>query len=538
MNPFQQTIVNSTTAVLTEDPTGLPCLNTNASESISRQSQTLPLDNNIQSVTRDSHLSEEVVQSIQSVKQVCLVALDSLLRNIIADGCITNSPETRLFSNTSLQAHRLLESPHYDLLGSIARHTTSMTYAVDRCTMETSDTVPELTTMINVKRLLNLYPIEIVNRHVDYNLCCTLAELLNNLYRILELAQEDLHKVIPHVESSSNIYQQLQVEVSEFQHNRDTGLVALTGDTCKEISELWKDIGRLISTVNRITCSSQSMEISPPPYTETETGTKSTYQESLPRYFSTEESLLPAPPSALSEKTQHDLDDLLTAIDRLSCVAPRLTNQTITLTESQANEIAMATVARAVETLSSGRMENQRAPLRQSHDFLMDLIIQMNESAARTFDNQRVPMGEALEKKIEMGKVSGVLSKMDRGRFTNQDWSSPNDGVSENTVTLNHLLAKSLDCPGTEKQKNSTPIKKRMSLSARPSKKIDLFIEDIKKKQRCTSASSSASPEESDKDLVHLFNHIFKSKPQLENQRASFSSSHSPTRDVFLTSLT
>ncbi|KAL0085676.1 hypothetical protein J3Q64DRAFT_1744631 [Phycomyces blakesleeanus] len=124
--------------------------------------------------------------------------------------------------------------------------------------------------------------------------------------------------------------------------------------------------------------------------------------------------------SPLGEKTQRELDNLLEAIDRLSSVAPRLNNQRVTLTERQANELAMATVSKAVERLSRGRLDDQRAHLPQRHDLLKNLIHQINKSAARTLDNQRVHMGDALQKRIEVAKVTGVLNRMDRGRLTNQ----------------------------------------------------------------------------------------------------------------------
>ncbi|KAI9031638.1 hypothetical protein CLU79DRAFT_729465 [Phycomyces nitens] len=460
-----------------------------------------PIDYEFLAADQTCRLSPEVVQSLGSVKQVCLVALDSLLKKIVLEGSdgMRVGREMRRLSDSSLQERRSVDGG--DLLGSIARYTTRITHAE----LETTQT-----TMINIKRQLDSHQVLLVDVSVDYNLCCALAALLNDVYRMLELGHVDTQDNIPLNHSSENVYLQLQEEVSEFQKNHAAGLVALEYEDSKEMTVLWSEIERLMHAVDRIT---KSIRSNPPPAYSDLPPT-----EEPPCYPAGEVHGCPREKKrSLGEKTQRELDNLLEAIDRLSSVAPRLNNQRVTLTERQANELAMATVSKAVERLSRGRLDDQRAHLPQRHDLLKDLVQQINKSAARTLDNQRVHMGDALQKRIEVAKVTGVLNRMDRGRLTNQDWCSPEEILLQEMTTMTDLLAKSLHRPQLTKQRYSLPaMKERTVLST------DTLFRKVQKDTQ----------EDTRDELALLMDTIYKAKPQFENQRASFSS-----RQSYLTSI-
>ncbi|KAG0172136.1 hypothetical protein DFQ28_004288 [Apophysomyces sp. BC1034] len=482
-------------------------------------------------------LSSEVVQSLQSVKRVCLIALDSLLRHIVTDSPDpAKNREIRRLSDSTLE-HRRSLIRHGDLLESIARNTNRITHATSGIlSMKRSESWPALATLSGVQRLLHSHQFWLVDVSNEYNLCCALAALLNDVYRILELAQQAPEDDNAEQDAdSSNVYNKLRESVSIFQRDRAAGLMAVESDTSKEMTELWSELDRLMDAVHRL--AHDRLEAPPPAYDD---HSHEIQNEKPPPGYDLSMRKDRVSSTAQSEKTQRDLDNLLSAIDRLSDVAPRLNNQRVALTDRQASEMAAAAVGKVVERLSRGRMDNQRATLPSltaKQDMLRNLVAQIHQSASRTLDNQRVPLSGRLQKKMEAASVNGLLDKIDRGRLTDQDWTSPEQRLLQDLTTMTDLLAQSLHRPRLSKQ--------RYSLSAL--KERDLFINSLFKKvdrlegRRMTNQDaerpkakgprgrSATSPStslvnnpEAEAELIDIFNHIHKSKLQLDNQRASF----------------
>ncbi|KAF7729863.1 hypothetical protein EC973_003597 [Apophysomyces ossiformis] len=483
-------------------------------------------------------LSPEVVQSLQSVKQVCLIALDSLLRQIVTDTPDrAKTKEIRRLSDSTLE-HRHSLVRHGNLLESIARHTNRITHATSGIlSMKRSESWPALATLSGVQRLLHSHQFWLVDVSNEYNLCCALAALLNDVYRILELAEQISEDETTEQDAdASNVYNKLRESVSTFQRDRAAGLMTIESDASSEMTELWSELDRLMDAVHRLV--QDRLEAPPPAYDEPSHATTGDKPPPGYEYAAEKEKSLSY---AQSEKTQRDLDNLLSAIDRLSDVAPRLNNQRVALTDRQANELAAAAVGKVIERLSRGRMDDQRATLPslpEKQDTLRNLVAQIQQAASRTMDNQRVPMNERLQKKMDEASVNDLLDKIDRGRLTDQDWKSPEQHLLQDLTAMTDLLAKSLHRPRLSKQ--------RYSLSAL--KERDLFINSLFKKvdrlegrrmtnqdaerpkpkglrgRSATSPSSSLTNNpEAEAELSDIFDHIHKSKLQLDNQRASFS---------------
>lgn len=112
--------------------------------------------------------------------------------------------------------------------------------------------------------------------------------------------------------------------------------------------------------------------------------------------------------SGNSEKMQRDLDSVSTAIERLYIVSPQLANQRVEPDRRKLRERQLAKLGNAIERLSSGRLDDQRATAsraseeepserrkrvqRQKNLELDRLIEQIDRAASRTLADQRVDL--------------------------------------------------------------------------------------------------------------------------------------------------
>lgn len=384
---------------------------------------------------QNERLSTELVHSLQSVKQVCLVALDSLLRQMV-NAIPSTKPERRL-SDSSLH-----EKTGLSLLGSIVQSTNRLSSSPSQQdqqrAMKRSDSSPAVTTLSIVQQVLTSHQPWILDSSTDYHMCCSLAALLHNVYRILELGQrssddgdddenddnDDDYCTSP-LSPTASIYTQLRESMTTFQKDKAT---AATADktSMREMSLLWDEVDQLM---NSITCLAQDRPDAPPAYHDS-VEPPSLPSPSLPLHSC--EKSLPSPPGYAipNEKAQHDLDQLLSAIDQLSSVSPRLNNQRADLTERQAKELAAATVGRTVERLSRGRLETQQAKLPLTKvETLQGLMTQIQRSSLRSLDNQRACMNTRLKKKMNVAAMNELLDRNDRGRLTSQVGKTRGIGV-------------------------------------------------------------------------------------------------------------
>lgn len=112
--------------------------------------------------------------------------------------------------------------------------------------------------------------------------------------------------------------------------------------------------------------------------------------------------------TALNEKMQRDLESVSEAIERLYVVSPQLANQRVEPDRRLLRERQLAKLGNAIERLSKGRLNNQRAALTEIvperpaeraarlvriQDAALDnLIDQIDRAASRTLANQRVDL--------------------------------------------------------------------------------------------------------------------------------------------------
>ncbi|KAG1113451.1 hypothetical protein G6F42_014461 [Rhizopus arrhizus] len=171
-------------------------------------------------------------------------------------------------------------------------------------------------------------------------------------------------------------------------------------------------------------------------------------------------------------------------------------------------------------------MEDQRAPL-PKHQVLQDLVQQIQKSASRSLDNQRVALNVEQRKNMDFASIHGVLKRLDRGRFADQDWISHEEHLINDLTHTTDLLVKSLNRPAYNRQRFSlSAAKERTLFMSGLFNKVEslegyrLVNQDAELSGKTAAAAAAADENE---DLQQLLNNIYKStKPQLDNQRASF----------------
>ncbi|KAI8334244.1 hypothetical protein BC941DRAFT_432463 [Chlamydoabsidia padenii] len=395
-------------------------------------------------------LKPELVQSLQSVKQVCLVSLDSLLRQLVHT--IPSKSQRRL-SDSSLH--------ETTLLGSIVQSTRRLSTAQ---TMKKSDSTPATLTLVH-----QVLTQQQQHASLDYNMCCALAALLHHVYRILELdyhsSDDDNEPCTSSLVTDDDIYSQLVERLTTFQHKDKL----MTNSNNKEMTILWDELDQLM---NSITC----LATQPPAYHD----------------------IVPPPPG------YHDLDQLLDAIDQLSHVSPRLNNQRVALTERQAKELAAATVGRTVERLSKGQEEV---------DMLQGLMNQIQRSSLRSLDNQRVCM---TTNRINNNKKKKAIS---------QAWATPEQQMIDDMTTMTDMLSKVMNRPKYNQQRYSlSAMKEREFFFHKVLHKMDRMEDRRMTNQDAEWITPRPKQLSMEDELGSLFDTIHRSKSQLDNQRATFTS--------------
>ncbi|CAO3643496.1 unnamed protein product [Cunninghamella blakesleeana] len=518
----------------------------------------------------DNHiLTLELEQSIQTVKSVCLQSLDSLLRQLVNDISTTTKAERRL-SDSSL--HDKLMPSHHSLLGSIAQTTNSLSFISEqqkqKQLMKRSESSPAMTTLSNVQKMLNTHQAWFLDTNSDYNLCCALAALLLHLYRILELGNNhhltststsplSPTSITSPLSPSSSVYSQLRESMTLLQKEKENNMKNIKSKKKNEISTLWEELDHLIEAVTCLAHDRPALDLSSPPpayhdimLTNDQATTTPTFTNRMLNENENEDneknikkstSLLPdytTPIKTQNEKTRYDLDNLLTAMDRLSTLTPtRLNNQRVTMTEKQSKELAAATMGKTIERLSRGRMENQRASLPDllsKQTMLQDLMSQIQRSVLRSSStsletHQRVIIDDRIQKKLEMANIHKLMDRVNRGRLVNQDWKSPEALMIDEMTSMTDMLTKMMNRPQFNRQRYSlSDVKEREIFMDRIFQKVDKM-----EKRRMSNQDAEWSHQqqlwkhkkrssEMEDELNHLFDHIHKSKSQLDNQRASF----------------
>ncbi|KAI9193174.1 uncharacterized protein BJ171DRAFT_480403 [Polychytrium aggregatum] len=226
-----------------------------------------------------------------------------------------------------------------------------------------------------------------------------------------------------------------------------------------------------------------------------------------------------------SSRTRPDeLDRILNVIDRLVAVAPRLVNQTVYLTPEKERIMSAAALAALIEKLVKNRVhyDDQRgvfSPTGKGTTALNILIDQITKSGQRRMSSQRAETTPAFQQKLELGRLSGVVERQSRSRFTNQDWISPETKLLEDLARLNGDLAKSTK--QMEDQRYVVSSKKQMEMFVTSVfGKLDRMSERRMQNQDAVSPTDLKSQRFDELDRI-----MDRMSPSLSNQRSVLRSS-------------
>ncbi|CAG8506757.1 6904_t:CDS:2 [Cetraspora pellucida] len=452
-------------------------------------------------------ISQDVIESLVSVKHVALIALDSLLRQIVADHnshimeSEIRSTHTKMdswrkrsfsFSHSLSQNtnHELDHLPQEErnswirsqLLADIAHNATKLSIGNE---MLQTDSIqqysPDVATLDIIRRQLNSSSSVILSD--DYSLACTLAALLGYLYRILELCDpknpnqsstSELPNIIQTSEeilqsaSSEDIYSTLHKEVTNLQSRRAS--LNIYKNVTDERLATWNEIDRLMEIVASL-CHERSNNDPPPEYSNNLTEEDNEAVVDPPKY--------PLVGGNLkikidNEKTKLDLDNVISAIDRVYNVAPQLNNQRVELNSRQKKRLTAAALSNVIQKLSRGRLEGQRVDSSSivKYQTLNRLVDQINKAAERSFVDQRVELSPRQIRQHEVAKLNGIIERLEKNRMTNQDWHSPEQLLIQDLTRLTNELTKtSVDTIYTSQRYKLSPDKER-----------DMFMNSIIKK--------------------------------------------------------
>ncbi|KAF9958596.1 hypothetical protein BGZ70_009134 [Mortierella alpina] len=237
------------------------------------------------------------------------------------------------------------------------------------------------------------------------------------------------------------------------------------------------------------------------------------------------------------EKTRFDLNNVMSAIERLSKVAPRLDNQRVQLSTSQKRQMAQAHVAHTIERLSKGRWEDQRADVPTATQRTRDLnglVSQIVESARASYSTQRAELSPKQQWKLEGARIgdkieqSVLLKDMTRLTSALYQQSSSSKAFATQRFTVSEDKAKNMALQGI--------ISKIERVSGRRLENQDAMPPPLTHKSKSGSVSGSVSSEKQDyessktkeKELQEMMNQVAgvgggaKRKTAMASQRAEF----------------
>ncbi|KAJ1332763.1 hypothetical protein BSLG_008392 [Batrachochytrium salamandrivorans] len=253
-----------------------------------------------------------------------------------------------------------------------------------------------------------------------------------------------------HSDASQNQFGQIAVSIETIQS-------AFASNTLSGLSEskrlLWDEIVTLLPVVyqmsrlhamqiERLALASSAASISP--------ATGSTLNDltappdlSKRRSLDLSEILAMCPDGAPHYPGVDELTKVIKAIDHICNIAPRMDNQTVSLSDSKRRDISAAQLIGLIERLNRGAAHyaDQRAcstTKLSTLNFLMDAIAQ---SAKRRLDSQRFTMSAEQSRNMDMNKLGGLVEHAQKYRLANQDWMSREQRMCEDLAILQNLAA-------------------------------------------------------------------------------------------------
>lgn len=250
----------------------------------------------------------------------------------------------------------------------------------------------------------------------DHGLALALAALCNGLYQILDsdLAASQVPKQLLAADGTATMelqtgnaeamYDEMVQKMSLVQNRRvDIDISTLS----PEQQALWAEIDRLMVLVQTI-CSIRKQQPHQPP----------SYEEAM------EMSKLDSKPAIKGRISSDELTQVLSAIDRVIRMAPRLDNQSVLLNARQEKVMSAAALTALIDRLNRGKenFQSQRAISTSQHRFaaLQRLVDQITSAGERSLSNQRVSLSADQKDRMEIGRLGRVWDRQEKSRFKNQ----------------------------------------------------------------------------------------------------------------------
>ncbi|KAJ3004434.1 UNVERIFIED_CONTAM: hypothetical protein HDU68_005117, partial [Siphonaria sp. JEL0065] len=328
----------------------------------------------------------------------------------------------------------------------------------------------------------------------DDTLALALASLCNALYRVLDTI--DVNRaptgMSPSIDSATA---RTTVEIQELSnHAKEIAeLQSLSGNASlsPEQKTLWLEIDKMMALVHTLCLTRCHVLEKPPSYDDHVVAT-------LRRG------------SMLSMEELHCVAE---AIERVIRTAPKMFDQTVTLSARQERMMDEAAITGLIDRLFQGREDFQAQ--RASPDSYINmnrLVDQIVKSSKRSMDNQRVQLSENYQQKMESAKLLTVVEKQAKTRFKNQDW------VSKETQLINELAQLQTNlmtaCRGMPNQRvELTDLKEK-----------EMFLGRLVGRMQADSTfdnqtAVSITKKKKDDELDKIMDRISKTSTQLANQQ-------------------
>ncbi|KAI8054478.1 hypothetical protein BDF22DRAFT_679286 [Syncephalis plumigaleata] len=182
----------------------------------------------------------------------------------------------------------------------------------------------------------------------------------------------------------------------------------------------------------------------------------------LPQYKQAVEAM-----HSIPVESRQALTEVLNDIDRLAVITgDAFADQRVTLSNNKQEEMAAIELAKRIIRLSK-RMDSQRVELRGTRQSALVELTDAIERSGQQMADQRVAIDNALDRRMQLARVTALVEKMDRTRLTDQDW-------------LNPQLQREDDISRITQQLQRTPsayIRQRYTMSGQ--KQRDMFIDGI-----------------------------------------------------------
>ncbi|KAJ3046030.1 hypothetical protein HDV00_003779 [Rhizophlyctis rosea] len=368
---------------------------------------------------------------------------------------------------------------------------------------------PELSSNIPAPAAAHLAP-DVLS---DHGLALALAALCNGLYQFLEVQNGDTEGSTANTTpagdqlltgAGSTQYQNLVDHVSMVQNQRTAVDVTTMSEQQRT---LWLEIDRLMVLVQTICAVRGRRQSFPPPYEEATKGSPSL------EYSDAKKENIPEPRISVE-----GLTSIVSAIDRVFRVAPRLDNQSVLLNARQERIMSAAQLTALIQRLNRGKekFQDQRALPTTRYTALYNLVDQITIAGKRSLSNQRVEITPGQRQKMEMGRLTGIIERQDRGRLHNQDWVSREQQLIADLEKLHQRIGQR-DETKMQEQRFSVSSKKQKdmhfaSLAARV---------DRAEERRMSNQDALAPHQLKEQKFAEIERAMDRMSPALTEQRAS-----------------